>query len=128
MGSVATRKYKDPLDRGVLCIFSSGHTAHKLISLHKTPLSRGSLYFLVATLPTNLYHYIIHIYQGGLYIFWWPHCPQTYITTYNTYITRYNTPIRGLCIFSGGHTAHKLISLLTILISLHTTPYQGAMY
>ena len=82
-------------------IFSGGQTAHKLISLHttlislhKTPLSRGSLYFLVATLPTNLYHsiqhlyhYIQHLYQGGLYFFWWPHCPQTYITTYNTYIT-----------------------------------------
>ena len=68
-------------------------TIPKLISLHTTPLSGGSLYFLVSTLPTNLYHYIQHfyhyikhLYQGGLYIFWWPHCPQTYITTYNTSI------------------------------------------
>merc|ERR1711978_173751 len=84
-----------------------------------------------------------------MYIFWWPHCPQTYITTYNTSITTYNTlsggyvyflvatlptnlyittyntsittyntPIGGLCIFTGGHTAHKLISL-------HKTPLSG---
>ena len=80
--------------RGVF-IFSGGHTAHKLISLHTTllslhttPLSGGYVYFLVATLPTNLYHYIQHLYhyiqhpyQEAMYIFWWPHCPQTYITT-----------------------------------------------
>merc|ERR1711873_83988 len=90
--------------------------------INTTPLSGGYVYFLVATLPTNLYHYIQHfyhyikhLYQWGLYIFLWPHCPQTYITTYNT-------PIRGLCIFSGGHTAHKLISLHT------TTPSGGYVY
>ena len=55
---------------GDVFIFSGGHTAHKLISLHTTlislhttPLSGGYVYFLVATLPTNLYHYIQHLYH-----------------------------------------------------------------
>ena len=129
---------------GDVSIFSSSHTrTHKpislhttLISLHTTPLSGGYVYFLVATLPTNLYHYvqhfyhyIKHLYQGGLYIFRWPHCPQTYITPYNTYINTYNTSIRGVFVFPGGHTAHKLISPHTTLLSLHQTPLsRGGLY
>ena len=100
-----------PLSRGSLYFLVA--TLPTNLSLHTTLLSRGSLYFLVATLPTTLYHYIQHfyqyikhLYQGGLYIFWWPHCPQTYITTYNT-------SIKGVFILSSGHTAHKLISLYT---------------
>ena len=124
---------------GDVSIFSIGHTTHKPISLHTNLYQGMSLNFPVTTLPTNIYPYIQTSSWGCLYIFQWPHCPQAYITTNNTsirgglcifwwphcpqtYITTYNTPIRGLCIFSGGHTAHKLISL-------HKTPLSmGSLY
>merc|ERR1712044_74468 len=105
------------------------HNQHHTTPHHTTPHHTTPHHTTPHHTHTNLYHYIKHFYQGGLYIFWWPHCPQTYITTYNTSITTYNTPIRGLCIFPGGHTAHKLISLHTTLLSLHKTPLSmGSLY
>ena len=78
---------------GDVSIISSSHTTRKPISL-RTNLYQGTPIFSSVYTATNLYHYlqhfynyIQHLYQVGLYISWCPHCPQTYITTYNTSIT-----------------------------------------